>query len=214
LGILAGLSYENAGAGTLFFLIAYFLFKIIKKEKIKLFEILGAVGFIAGFVVLIAAPGNYSRLNNYEFVRQYSFIKRLFIRLIETTQIYFINGGVLLTGLCLIFGIDIFRNERKMPAFSFLYVLAGAIAAYSMILSPVFLDRVFFPVTIFLIIALLNILYQIEMPVIITNNVRGLVALTLLLFSFSLAKAGTAIYKSYTGDITLKKSESHYGQMR
>jgi hypothetical protein len=51
------------------------------------------------------------------------------------------------------------------------------------------------------------------MPVIITNNVKGLVALILLLFSFSLAKAGTAIYKSYVGDITLNKSERHYGQV-
>ncbi|MDR1239382.1 MAG: DUF6056 family protein [Treponema sp.] len=212
LGILAGLSYENAGAGTFFFLIAYFLLKIINREKIKLFEILGAAGFLVGFAVLIAAPGNYSRLNGYEFVRQYSFVKRLFIRLFETTQIFFLKGGVFLTGLSLVFGIDIFRNGRKMPAFSFLYVLAGAASAYSMILSPVFLDRAFFPVTIFLIIALLNILCQIEMPALITKNVKSLVALTLLLFSFSLAKAGTAVYKSYTGDITLRKSERHYGQ--
>jgi hypothetical protein len=212
LGILSGLSYENAGAGAFFFLIAYFLIKIISKERIKLFEILGAAGFIAGFVVLIAAPGNYSRLNSYEFVRQYGLVKRLFIRLIDTTQIYFINGGVLLTGLCLLFGIDMYRNGRKMPVFSFLYLLAGAASAYSMILSPIFMDRAFFPVTIFLIIALLNVLCQIEMPALITKNVKGLAALTLLLFSFSFLKAGMAIYKSYTGDITLNKNERHYGQ--
>jgi hypothetical protein len=75
------------------------------------------------------------------------------------------------------------------------------------------MDRVFFPVTIFLLIALLNVLYQIEMPALITKNIRGLVVLTLLLFSFSVLKAGMAIYKSYTGDVTLNQNEKHYGQM-
>jgi hypothetical protein len=212
LGILAGLSYENAGAGVFFFLAAYFLMKKINKEKIKPFEILGAAGFAAGFAVLIAAPGNYSRLNSYEFVRQYGLVKRLFIRLIYTTYIYFKNGGILLTGIYLIFGIDIYRNGRKIPIFSFLYLLAGTASAYAMILSPVFMGRAFFPVTIFLLIALLYILQHIEMPALITRNIKGLAALILLLFSFSVVKAGIAVYKSYTGDTTLNQNEKHYGQ--
>jgi hypothetical protein len=212
LGILAGLSYENAGAGALFFLIAYFLMKKINKGKIKLFEILGAAGFVAGFIVLIAAPGNYSRLNNYEFVRQYGLVKRLFIRTIYTTYIYFKNGGVLLTGLCMLFGIDMYRNDRKIPVFSFPYLLAGLASAYSMILSPVFIDRAFFPITMFLIVALLYVLQHIKIPELITNNLKGIIALALLLFAFSVSKAGIAIYKSYTGDITLNKNERHYGQ--
>jgi hypothetical protein len=156
-----------------------------------------------GFAVLIAAPGNYSRLNSYELVQQYGLIKRLFIRTVATTQTFFIHGGVLLAGLCVIFGIDIYRNRREIPELSPLYLLTGAASAYSMILSPVFMDRAFFPVTIFLLIALLNILYQIEIPALIAKNIKGFVILLLLLFSFSLLKAGIAVYKSYTGDITL-----------
>ncbi|GMO65523.1 MAG: hypothetical protein Ta2A_13600 [Treponemataceae bacterium] len=214
LGILSGLSYENAGAAVFFLLIGYYVTKAIKKEKIIAFEILGTIGFLIGFILLMAAPGNYSRLNSYEIVQRYGFIARTAIRLFYTTQTFFGNHGALLTGISIILCIETFYHQKKaINYFSLLYLLAGIVSAYSMILSPIFMDRVFFPVTIFLIIATLNLFVQIEKPMIIRRNSKYIFALVLVLFSFSLFKAGIAIHKSYIGDKTLNVSEKHYGQM-
>jgi hypothetical protein len=154
LGLLAGLSYENAAAALFFLLIVYVVAKVLHKETFALFELLGLAGFLAGFIILITAPGNYARLDSYELVQKYGFFTRLLIRTFYTTSI-FIQHGLLLAGLSVIAGFELLVYQKKtVNIFSFLYLLAGIVGAYSMILSPVFIERVFFPITIFLITAL------------------------------------------------------------
>jgi hypothetical protein len=213
LGLLAGLSYENAAAALFFFLLFYAAAKVVRKEPFELFEILGIAGFTTGFIILLAAPGNYARLNGYDLVRKYGFFVRLLIRFVYTTNI-FIKYGLLLAGLSAIMGYDLAARQKKtVHVFSFLYLAAGIISAYSMILSPVFIERVFFPVTVFLVIAFLNIFCQIEVPPMFKRNRKLFMALVLILFSFSLLKAGITIVKVYKGDETYNVLEKHYGQV-
>jgi hypothetical protein len=212
-GLLAGISYENAAAGVFFALLAYFVIKIIRKEKIALFEIVGAAGFLIGFMILIAAPGNYSRLAGYEIVQQYGFFKRLIIRLFVTTHIFFSRNGALLTGLSVIFCLELLLyQKKKIFTFSYLYLLTGIVGAYSMILSPVFLERTFFPVPIFLIIGFLNLFRQIEWPQMFKRHLKIFAVIILLVFSASLLRAGVTIMRVYKGDENYNVSERHYGR--
>ncbi|MDR0401332.1 MAG: DUF6056 family protein [Treponema sp.] len=213
LGLIAGLTYENAAAAVFFLLLVYAAAKVMHKETFAPFEILGMIGFLAGFVILLAAPGNYARLNSYELIKEYGFFTRLLIRFLYTTNI-FIKYGLLLTGLSVIAGFELLiHQKRRINIFSFLYLVAGIISAYSMVLSPVFIERVFYPVTIFLVIALLNALCQIDPPEMLKRNRKMLLLLILALFSFSLLKAGVVIVKIYKGDETYNVLEKHYGQV-
>jgi hypothetical protein len=213
LGLLAGLSYENAAAALFFLLLAYVAVKVAHKETFALFEILGTIGFLAGFIILLAAPGNYVRLNTYEVVKEYGFFTRLLIRFFYTTNI-FIKYGLLLAGLSVITGFELLvHQKRHLNIFSFLYLLAGIVSAYSMVLSPVFIERVFFPVTIFLVIGFLNVFCRLDLPEMIKRNRKMFILLVLILFSFSILKAGMTIVKIYKGDETYNVLEKHYGQV-
>jgi hypothetical protein len=213
LGILAGLSYENVTAGLFMLIAAYSVVKGIKKEKFTLFEVLGIIGFLLGFIVLIAAPGNYSRLNSYEVVQSSGIIYQLFHGFYITTNI-FMKYGLLLTGFCVMICFELQRHgHKKVNCFSYLYLIAGIFSAYSMVLSPVFIERVFYPVSIFLIIALFSLLYQVQFPEIITRNKRIFTIVLLLFFTFSLVKAGIAIKKVYNQEDYVNIYEKHYGQV-
>ena len=55
IGIISGWSMENSASGILVLLIAYFIMKYIRKERVSLFEIMGTFGFAAGFFMLLHA---------------------------------------------------------------------------------------------------------------------------------------------------------------
>jgi hypothetical protein len=213
LGLLAGLSYENAAAGAFVFLLAYFIGKAIKKEKPALFEILGAAGFLIGFAILLVAPGNYARLHSYDITMQHGLMYRIAYGFVITTNIFF-KYAALLTGLSIVMGMELLIHQKeKIHLFSYLYLLTGIASAYSMIFSPVFIERTFFPVSIFGVISFLSLFRQIKLPQIMKRNAKPFIIVMLVCFSFSLVKAGIAIRKVYRGDKTVNVHEMHYGRV-
>jgi hypothetical protein len=188
LGILAGWSVENSGAAVLFLLIAYFVFKKIKREKVNLFEILGVIGFIIGFILLIAAPGNHVRLSSYELSKSPFYI-RIVARSFDMTRTFiWYSGPMLAVSGILAFDL-IFRQKKKIDIFVWFYALAGLISVYSMVLSPYFNERVYLITTVFFIIVVLNLLSQIkiEPPPIIERNryvLSAFLVAVFLLYSF------------------------------
>jgi hypothetical protein len=164
-GILSGWGIENSSAAVLVLLIAYFVTKIIRKNKFTLFEILGTVGFLIGFSLLIAAPGNYVRV---EVFKQngwgYSndpLLLMLIRRFIDVTLLFIRNHGLLFMLISVFFGFDlVYKLKRKCPVFSYFYFLSALAGTYSMVLSPSFPDRAFLIVTVFSVLTLGNILRQ------------------------------------------------------
>jgi hypothetical protein len=212
LGILAGVTMENASAGAFLFLCGCFAIKLFQKKKIKLFEALGIVGFFIGLALLAIAPGNHARLDSYEIVQQHGFIARALLRIPITVYVFFKHRGALLAGVCVIAALEWhfqIQKKTKFDALPFLYLLAGLASACSMILSPVFVDRAFFPIALFLIVALLSFARKLEIPDIVKRHSRSIVALCLLLFLFSFTKAGVALVQVYKGNPTYNYSEPH-----
>ena len=215
LGLLAGLTYENLAAGVFVALICYFAVRMIRKEKIALFEIAGVTGFLIGFAILVAAPGNFSRLEGHETFQQHNFLQYIFHRTFVTTHVFFSRNGALLAGLSAILCLELLLHQKKkIFSFSFLYIGIGIVATYSMIIVPVFLERAFFPVTIFLIIGFLNLFLQVEWPQLLKRNLKLFTILALLIFSASLLREGYTIMAVYRGDISYSTTGRQIGHVQ
>jgi len=193
-GIFAGWCNENSGAAVLCLLIAYFITKIFRKDKFAFFEILGAVGFLIGFSLLIAAPGNYARAevfqqNNWGYSNE-PLLLMLFYRSVSITKMFIKNHGLLFVSISFFLGFDlIYHQRRKILVFSYFYFLAVLTGTYSMVLSPAFPDRAFLIVIVFLVISLGSILAQMEFQIysVIKRNIAVFAIVALIsryLFSF------------------------------
>jgi hypothetical protein len=202
LGILAGWSVENSGAAVFFLLIAYFVTKTARKERLDLFEILGALGFLIGFTLLIAAPGNYVRIDASEEISMLNdpFYVKLVKRFFNITRIFLRHSGPM-AAISGILAFDlIFRQKKKIDIFIWFYALAGLASVYSMLLSPYFPERAYFIVVVFFTIVLLGLASQIriQMPPIIERNRYALGAFFLVIFlAYSFLPAGKNIVGVY-----------------
>ena len=153
LGFLTGWSVENAAAAVFILLIAYYIRKIVIKEKLKTFEVLGTLAFLFGFVMLLMSPGSHNRssqLTNGEAFSLFQFIK------IIVKRAYYITfdsckelSFLLIASSIVLFELIV---QKKFKYIHFLYILAALASVYSMILSPVFPHRAYLFAVIFLII--------------------------------------------------------------
>ncbi|MDR0527944.1 MAG: DUF6056 family protein [Spirochaetaceae bacterium] len=185
IGLMAGCSYENIGAAVLFLLIAYFVMKILNKEKISLFEITGTAGFLLGFALLVAAPGNYVRMDIIMSRDHYkdAFAIIMFKRFVEITIVFFKNYGATLIAITALFAFDLLHHQkRRLNVFSYFYALAALAAVWSMMLAPVFPDRSFLPVTVFSGITLGTVIsrFKIQVPAMVQRNYSFIVCLLIL----------------------------------
>ncbi|MCL2441297.1 MAG: DUF6056 family protein [Treponema sp.] len=214
-GILAGWSNENSGAAVLFLLLAYFIIKKINKSKFYLFEILGLIGFLIGFILLIAAPGNYVRLEVIHEINNKSqpFIILLLMRFIDATEMFFMYGIFIIITIIFL-ALDIYSQkkesytftffgitcthlkQKKLHLFSYFYTLAAVAGIYSMILSPSFPRRAFFIVTVFSVISLFHIFSQRELKI-PKKTLIVFSVLMLTLFSYSLVNPTRGILGVY-----------------
>jgi hypothetical protein len=191
LAIIAGWTNENSGAAILFMLIVYFvILKIQKKNeggrRLSLFEILGSIGFLIGYLILILAPGNYVRLSGFE--RKYALY---FFELLErflTISVIILQHAALPVGLCILITYKLWRSKSIKSYGSILFYGIGFLAgAYSLLMSPAQSGRAFLIVIVFLSILFFALLYsvKIELPPFVQKNKTIIVVLLLASFFFS-----------------------------
>jgi len=162
LGLLAGCNIENAAAAIFLLLIFYFAVKAFNKRKMNLFEILGTLGFLIGFLLLIFAPGTEVRMNNIVTTQMQNNVSSFMIlrNFLRATHLFVGCLGYALIAICAILAFDlIYYEKRKLNMFSYFYALAAIAGTYSMIFSPFFPPRAFLIVIVFSGITLGNILF-------------------------------------------------------
>lgn len=159
LGIIAGWTNENTAVGAIFIVVASLFF--MKKSKVKLekWHISGAVGIVIGFILLIAAPGNYAR--NELFVDNTSVIIRWIYRAVNYS-ISFVEILKPLILLTIILGSIYVYYKKKIENNVIVFLIAVVLTVYSMILSPTFPERAWFGVIIYAIIADMYLLYNVD----------------------------------------------------
>ena len=154
LGILAGWTNENTAFGTIVILITTLIINKINKEKIFKWKISGLIGAIIGFIIMIAAPGNYARSTN--FVDNDFIIIKWLKRFIECTKGLGNYCWIFIIALIVLLTIYIY-NHKKINKYVYAFVLGAIFSVYPMILSPEFPERSWFGVIIFFTICYLFI---------------------------------------------------------
>jgi hypothetical protein len=203
IGVFAGWSNENSGAALLFFFIGYFIIKKINHDIFCLFEILSFIGLLIGFILLIIAPGNYVRtevINEMNPRNHPMIIINLINRFFDISKMFF-NYGTLFMFIIILIAFDIigikkilqfsilgfnfsfnYQRQNKLKLFTYIYVLAAFIGAYSMVLSPTFPPRAYFIIIVFSIISFYQIFLQREYIFPKLNKITKILFLLLLIF--------------------------------
>lgn len=152
-GILAGWTNENTSAAMLF-MIGLILIKCFKDKKLKLWHITSFITSIIGFVFMILAPGNFARASDFETVgnKFIVIIKRIFVYTIESKE----NLLLLIVILAILFIINYITNKDKKNIMitTCIFLLGSLAGIYSMVASPIFPERAYFGLTVFMIIAI------------------------------------------------------------
>lgn len=155
LGLIAGWTNENTGIASIIVLSLI----VFSNKNIKKWKIIGLIGHILGFIILIISPGNYVRSDAYS--DNSSFIMTIINRFIDYSKYLIINLWPLLTIIIILLIIYLLTNKRVNKYFYY-YLIGGIIAIYSMLLSPTFPDRAWFIVVVFLTISFIILLSELN----------------------------------------------------
>jgi len=150
-GIIAGWTNENTAAAMIIMVILFLLYYKSKKYNIPLWMYMGLFGAICGYVIMIAAPGNFVRA---EGTSLSPFL--IIYRALTSTQRFVNYLGLLNLGIiCLIILIQNIKNKTENNFYHYLLILfiGVFVSIYIMIASPGFPPRSWFgPITLNIII--------------------------------------------------------------
>lgn len=188
LGIIAGWTNENAGASLIVLLLVFIGIRLkLEKKNINKIQVVGIIGVVLGFLIMIMAPGNYIRSNAYEnngfFLIEW--IKRAVSITItlEHTLIYFFIIMVIIGSIYII-------RKQKIDIKNYSFLIGTIVAIYSMVVSPTFPERSWTIVIVYSIVLCGNLLYHLNIDyklksLMITNCI--IVGLFLFVNSYILA---------------------------
>lgn len=159
LGIIAGWTNENTSFGLLVIILGILTTRKLeyKKQKLPIWTKTGLIGTLVGFIILIIAPGNFIRK---EVFADENFI---IIKLIKRIAKYTMHLADYLLPLIVIASIlisIILYHKKKIKPTIFIYLIGAFFTIYSMTLSPTFPPRAWFGVAVFMIIAIINLLFE------------------------------------------------------
>ncbi len=149
-GVLAGWTNENTAAAAIVIVFLYLIQFKRSNIKINRVDIIAFIGLIIGFVIMIAAPGNYVRAE--EFKEQIPFIITIINRIVD----YSLLACEIVLPLVVIYFITaiVSRYQNNKLTTSVIFFIGTLAAIYSMILSPDFPYRAWTGVIVYIIIAI------------------------------------------------------------
>lgn len=188
LGIITGWTNENTVTGLIIIVILFILYYKANRWKIPLWSIIGLIGLVIGYIILIKAPGNIVRSTTIgdEFPVPLSRVMLNFIA--YTKETVKTLGSLNLLGLiCLILLLSNSQDKvlNKKIVFLYLTYLIGAlVSVYVMIFSPQFPPRAWFGLVTFNIISLGIIFNSLNSQIVVLRRIKQSVVLfSVLLFT-------------------------------
>ncbi len=159
-GFIAGWTNENTAAAMLLISILYCAYYYSQKWDIPVWLITGFVGSLAGFFIMIAAPGNYVRAGDSSF-DLFALAYRLFN---STRMLLFYCGPLVLVTLLMYIVFYRFpsKNRDNSLKLSLIYFIAAIAAVYAMVLSPSFPRRALFGIVTYLIVGAGILFYSLD----------------------------------------------------
>ena len=141
-GLFAGWLSENGSAGLLVCLVLCIWWLLLRRQRVPVWMWSGAAGAVIGFVILIAAPGNYNRATVYGDYS--SFLTRYAVRFFNCLNMLKDYALPLLFVFAIGFVLLWFRRSAvgaQVLAWPVILLLGGLGANFAMILSPDYYER-------------------------------------------------------------------------
>ena len=158
-GILAGWSNENTSFGCLVTVCGLCIWKKIHKKEITKWNISGILGNIAGFAIMILAPGNFVRKET--LVEEKTFLVRMVSRFMQYTESIVTYLLPLIIILTILISVYIYQ-KKKIDQRIIPFIFGSIFTIYSMMLSPQFPSRAWTGVVVLLIVPIIMLLFSIE----------------------------------------------------
>lgn len=156
-GIIAGWTNENMALALVFFLIAFILLLKYQKRPIPKWMLFGLAGAITGCLVMLLSPGNAIRSSNDLWVahqRRETDLSFYFYRFVTVTRLAYqyilIPFMLYVLLLVLHWWKGNAKNKKEAVCLSVLFLCAAGIATAAMSGSPMFPERVWFGIILFL----------------------------------------------------------------
>ncbi|MDU1905154.1 MAG: DUF6056 family protein [Dysgonomonas sp.] len=150
-GIIAGWTNENTAAGLIVMIVAYIIYYKYKKQKITPYLYCGLIGAIIGYILMIAAPGNFVRAEGTGFS---PFVVIYRILMATRSLVYYVGALNLGIAILLILYLKFTEaNTRLVIPFVIIYYVGWFVSIYVMAGSPGFPARAWFgPITLNIVI--------------------------------------------------------------
>lgn len=194
LGIIAGWTNENMSVAMIFFVICLIL--LMKKEKqiLPKWMIFGLVGATAGCAIMLLAPGNYIR-NQSEMINMaaegsepiYMFYFYRFTSILKVSSWHALIPTIIYIAFLLLYlKFKKKENSRKILYLSLLFAVTSGVATLIMVAAPIFPERVWFAILIFLFIAIGLLYANLDFSVIYVKTILyAVIGLATLVFFYS-----------------------------
>lgn len=153
-GVLAGWGNENTSGAVLLAALAFLILFRLLLRRVPLWAFCGAGGCLAGFLLLMLAPGQWAR-NGTLPEDSNTLLTKLLVRLMNATHTLKAYG----LWLVVLFGAAYFllclaRPGAKQLILPLVYFGLALAANYALVLSPVYYIRSYYPVLAFLVLAI------------------------------------------------------------
>lgn len=185
MGLISGWTNENSAVGLIIILGLLTLLETRENKKVKVWQLSGLVGTIIGFAIMIAAPGNYVRSSGYN--EKISFIAKIFQRFLDCTTGMFKYLLPLIIFLVILLAITSIK-KRKINKNSLIFAIGAIFTIYSMVMSPTFPERAWFSTIVFLLIATITLVFDLELNKKTTKYLKYLTILTIIFFAIDYQK--------------------------
>ena len=159
-GVIAGWTTENTSAAIILMAILFLFYFRLNNWKIPFWSVSGIIGAIAGYAMMITAPGNFERAAGASVSPS-----KMIFNIFSATQGYVDYMGVLLLAAVILYFIFIksaSKNKTGITLILAIYFIGTLAGTYSMILSPFFAARSWFGIITFGIIIFGIALYNLN----------------------------------------------------
>lgn len=139
-GLFAGWLSENTSAGLLVCLVLCLALLIWQKQRVPAWMVSGLIGTLVGFAILILAPGNYNRAD--DFVDNSPFLTKYAVRFFNCLNMLWDYALPLLLVFAVLFVLVwLQKPDFSALAWPVILLLGGLGANFAMILSPFYYER-------------------------------------------------------------------------
>ncbi len=162
LGLIAGWSNENMGPMVWILSFLVILWRMIKKEKVKVWMVLGNLSCLAGSILVVVAPGNFVRSDEVAALETRGALWQAFLRCYSECTILFqsLFYAVLLVVILGVIATKVMKIEFGKR--NWLLVLGAVLSWGAMILSPHYPVRASFGTLALLICVILSLLKKMK----------------------------------------------------